>query len=358
MIKRCSHCIMPETYPQISFNEWGICNLCSSYKTFVPEPEDTLVKYFEMAKRKRRIYDVLVPLSGGKDSTYILYLAKKVYGLNVLAYTFDNGFFNDSALENIKSAVEILHIDHIFYRPNWGILKRLYRNVLLRTGELCTVCGIGMVNNYLKLSEDWHIPLILVGSSVTEENSFSPEKNIYDINRFRSILKNVDDVNDKEVENFLIYDNLSPVRRVILSKMGKFGKVIYPLLYLPKKSENTIGEIIKEEVGWEAGKKKHFDCWVEPFTNYIREHRCGYSRRVCQYSNMIRLGEMSREEALQKLTEENPEKEPPNASLVLEKLEVPKGELSRILKLPLFQYDRYCYKTPRVPKIVRKILTI
>lgn len=359
-MKRCSCCVLPETYPQISFDEQGICNFCSNYTGFVPEPEETLTRHFEMAKRKNRTYDALVPLSGGKDSTYILYLAKKVYGLNVLAYTFDNGFLSDIALENIKSAVEMLNVDHRFPKPNWDVLKRLYRNVLLRTGDLCAVCGIGIRNGSLKMSEDWRIPLILNGSSVPEQNSWSPE-NIYDIKRFKTILKNVDAVTDKEVRDFLIYDNLSPVRHFIYSKSGKFGETVSPLYYMPKKKEDDIREIVEREAGWTDVRdgirgKKHFDCWAEPFTNYIREHRFGYSRRVCQYSNMIRLGEMTREEALRKLSEENPEKEPEITGLVLEKLEVSRDELNQILKIPLFEYDRYCYKTPRVPKLVKNIL--
>lgn len=106
-------------------------------------PEEALTNHIAMAKEKRRTYDAVVPLSGGKDSTYVLYLAKKVYGLNVLAYTFDNGFLTPMALRNIKSAVESLDIPHIFHRPSWRIMRKLYRNVLLRTGELCSVCGIG-----------------------------------------------------------------------------------------------------------------------------------------------------------------------------------------------------------------------
>ena len=122
-MKRCSHCILPETYPKISFNKQEICSICSNYKGFVPQSETILTNCTKIAKRKNRIYDALVPLSGGKDSTYILYLAKKVYGLNVLAYTFDNGFLTDFALKNIKSALEILNVDHIFWKPNWDILK-------------------------------------------------------------------------------------------------------------------------------------------------------------------------------------------------------------------------------------------
>jgi hypothetical protein len=92
-MQRCSKCILPETYPNITFDEKGVCNFCRTYKE--PKPtggEDILINLFNKVKKMGRIYDAVVPLSGGKDSTYVLYLATQVYKLNVLAYTFHNGF--------------------------------------------------------------------------------------------------------------------------------------------------------------------------------------------------------------------------------------------------------------------------
>lgn len=356
---RCSHCILPETYPHISFNDEGTCNYCENYTGFVPRPEDELIQLFEKAKRKHRTYDALVPLSGGKDSTYVLYLAKRVYGLNVLAFTFDNGFFNELALDNIRTTVGMLNVDHVFFRPNWETLKKLYRSVLLRTGELCTVCGIGIVNGYLKVSEDWHIPLILVGASVTEEKSYSPE-NIYDNNRFKAVTKNSNGITDKEINDFLIYRDLNPVRRQLYSMTGRFGKVVSPLYYLPKKKEGEIAELLKRELAWEdnsgSREDKHFDCLAESFTNHIREHRCGYSRKAGQYSNMIRLGELTREDALAKLSKDNPGAQPENTGQILEKLDISADEFEDILKLPLFQYEKYCYRTSKLLKQLAGVL--
>jgi len=346
-MKRCSRCILPETYPGISFNEQGLCSFCSNYRGFVPRPEEILTNHIMRAKEKKRTYDAIVPLSGGKDSTYVLYLARNVYGLNVLAYTFDNGFLTAMALRNIKSAVESLDIPHISHRPSRRILKKLYRSVLLRTGELCSVCGIGIAHGYLKVSEDWRIPLILEGSSASEEDSYTPER-IYDVKRFKAVLRDVGDVTEREVSEFLVYDDLSPLHQAAYAKLGRFGKVTQPLLHMPKKKSEDIRQILREEVAWEDERdgvraRKHFDCWAEPFTNYVREHRLGYSRRVCQYSAMIRLGEMTREEALRKLEEESPEKEPDATSRILEELELSREQLGQITKIPLFKFDKYCY---------------
>ena len=102
-------------------------------------------------------------------------------------------------------------------------------------------------------------------------------------------------------------------------------------------------------------QKKHFDCLAEPFTNYIREKRFGYSRRVCQYSNLIRIGELTREEALRRLSEEDPEREPDTIDLILEKLELSRDEFNQITRLPLSEYNKYCYQTPKLLKYIYNI---
>lgn len=154
-----------------------------------------MLGFVEWAKKRSRGYDALVPLSGGKDSTYALYLATEVYGLSVLTYTFDNGFLSETAVANIESAVSRTGVDHLFFKPNWDVMRRLYRSTLLRSGELCSACGIQIVHGCLKVSADWNIPLILLGNSPMERGSYSPE-NIYDVRRFKAIVADAGEVSE------------------------------------------------------------------------------------------------------------------------------------------------------------------
>jgi hypothetical protein len=343
---RCTRCLLPDTYHGITFVD-GTCNFCMNFKIPDPLPERKLLSIFSRAKEKRRIYDALVPLSGGKDSTYVLYLAVKKYGLKVLAYTFDNGLFNEIALRNIDSAIKILNVDHIFIKPGWGLLKRLYRGSLLQSGELCTVCGIGITLNKFKICENYNIPLILEGDSYMESNSSTPE-NIYGINRFKTILRDSKDVEDRDIKTFLIYPSLTSNRRLIYMLFGKIGVSVAPLIYLPKISEEKISSILSKELNWKEGvsgkQQKHFDCIAEPFTNYIREYRYGFSRRVCQFSNLIRLGEMTRDEGLMKLEEEKAGQEPDNINIILERLELSRDELKHSMEVPPYKYAGFAEK--------------
>jgi len=337
-MRRCSRCVLPETYPNIFFDEQGVCNYCLNHRDPAPLPLDSLLGHIKGAKKRSRGYDALIPLSGGKDSTYVLYLATKVYGLRVLAFTFDNGFFSETALANIESALQRTGVDHLFFKPSWDTLRKLYRSTLLKSGELCSACGIGALYSILKVSADWHIPLILMGYSAMERESYSPE-NIYDVSRFKAIITDAGEISEQELNRFLIYPDLSPDRRLAWTILGRIGQTLSPLAYGEKQSEAEIGELLSREMGWQD-RGKHSDCWAEPFSEMIRELRHGYSRRACQLSNLIRTGEMTREKALVQLSEQR-QVETMSRDKVLDRLELSSSDMDVIVSTPVYQYERY-----------------
>ena len=351
MIKRCSKCILPEDFTGIDFDSHNECNFCKTFHKHIPFGEDRLIKYFDNAKRKKRTYDALVPLSGGKDSTYILYLATKVYKLNVLAYTYDNGFFSKIAINNIESAIKKTGVDHIFYKPNERILRNIYREALLNSGEICGVCGIGIMNSTQKISADWHIPLILLGHSPLEDNSFTSE-NIYDSHRLRVITSESGNISKKEFDQFLIYPKMNYINTYFHTLTGKFGKKINPLYFLEVPTDIEIGEIIKREMGWtdksDSDFSKHLDCWAEPFTNYVREKRFGHSRRISQLSNMIRLGEITREKALEIHEKDHSNTEPLNTEQVLSALNITRDDLNKVFTIPSGKYNAYLSRANKI----------
>mgnify|MGYP000630771079 CR=1 FL=1 len=101
-MKKCTKCILPETYPEITFDEEGICNYCKEYKSINYKGEKLFVELLDKHINKGRKYDCQVPISGGRDSTYVLYKMKEKYKMNVLAFNYDNGFVSQQARENIE----------------------------------------------------------------------------------------------------------------------------------------------------------------------------------------------------------------------------------------------------------------
>ena len=353
-ITHCKKCILPSNFQYIDFDEQGVCSYCKKYQPVQTKPEAELLKILEKAKKKHKVYDALVPLSGGKDSTYALYLATRKYDLNVLAFIYDNGFMSEIALENIENATRQLGVDHVFYRPSWDLLKRLYRQVLLKSGELCTVCGIGINNSILKISEAWDIPLILKGSMFTETNTIYFEQ-IYDVDRFKHILSEDGLFSESELENYLIYPDLDLYKQKINSLLGKFGKSVNILFYQSVQNENTIAEILQKELLWQDGGK-HSDCVAEQFSNYIRENRYGYSRSVAHLSNLVRSNQISRDEALQILIDEAPAKKQEKVEKIVERLGLSPEELNTIININPKKYEEYTFQRNRVfDKIIRTL---
>lgn len=355
-MKECSVCLLNEKLNNVLIEKNGQCNYCNNYKPFEPFGEEALITELEKAKSKNAEYDALVPISGGKDSSYILYLATKIYKLNVLAFTYDNGFFSKLALDNIKKTIEVAACKHIFYKPNSDLLKRVYKETLIQSGEICGVCGIGIMHSIQKISEDYKIPLILLGHSPSEEGSFSSEY-IYDYNRLKTILKNTKQFSKAEINDYLIYPKLDYIKIYLKTKLGEFGKKINPLYFLPAISDDEMSRILKDKMEWKDASSgqftKHFDCIAEPLTNYIRENRLGKSRRIFQLSNMIRGGEITRIEALDIHQKDQSKELPSNYKDILKQLNMDEEDLNKATSVKFGKWEWANSKRNKLFEVVR-----
>ncbi len=358
-IKSCKKCLLHTGLPGVEIDSEGLCKYCRKNEPFVPIGEDKLKKIFNNAQKKNPQYDALVPLSGGKDSTYVLYLACKKYNLNVLTYTFDNGFISDFAKKNIETSTNNCSCDHIWVKPSQDLIDELYSITLKQSGEICGICGIGIERSMLKISEAYRIPLILMGHSPTESNSFTSE-NIYDQERLKAIFKQNPGISKNMVKRFLIYPNLNFISSFIYTKIGRFGRKINVLYYIDLPTDKEIGNILKKEIGWTEPENseytRHFDCLAEPFTNYIREKRFGVSRRLPQLCNMIRNNEISREKALEIIDKDATNKLPENLEQLKNRLHFNGKDLDNICHIPVNVYSKHYSKWNKVFAKTRNIL--
>ncbi len=179
-LKICTGCVLPETFPGIRFNKAGVCNLCLDFKGIGSEQEkkaeykenfEALIKEY----RGSGTYDALMCYSGGKDSTYTLAVLKEEYGLSVLAVSIDNGFVSEQAFKNIRTVVEKLGVDHIFFKPRFDVLARIFRHcagkdiyppkALERASSVCTSCMAIIKYSTLRIALEKNIPFIGYGWS-------------------------------------------------------------------------------------------------------------------------------------------------------------------------------------------------
>lgn len=176
-MKTCRNCLLPEAVPGADIDGSGLCAPCRS-----PQPADAqqgeqqrqareadLMQALEIA-RGQGPYDCLVPLSGGKDSVYLIHKLKNELGLRVLAHTTDIDI-GEVAWANIRRAVDKLDVEHVVYRPSQDFYRRLFRWLLMNQEARGAVHTISYVyaplfeGNALKVATEMGIPLVLAGYS-------------------------------------------------------------------------------------------------------------------------------------------------------------------------------------------------
>ena len=117
-LRRCSRCVLPETFPFIRFDDQGVCNYCHSYRPRYKDLDPVVAKrqFIESLQKYRRTDgkpDALVAFSGGRDSSYGLHLIKKEFGLTPITFTYDWGMVTDLARRNVARICGQLGIQNI-----------------------------------------------------------------------------------------------------------------------------------------------------------------------------------------------------------------------------------------------------
>ena len=189
----CNRCILPANYPEILFNEEGICNYCQQYEAQEYLGESAFKTLLNSIRDKGRRYDCLVTLSGGRDSTFVLYQMKNRFKMNVLAYNYDNGFVSSIAKENINRTVEKLQVKIVKVKSKRDTqcknMRHVVKLLLNKSSEnvlfnLCSGCGNGIWGGAYKIAEEESIPMVIFGESKIESGI---AKNIFNEKIHRTV---------------------------------------------------------------------------------------------------------------------------------------------------------------------------
>ncbi|MDB4962291.1 MAG: putative lipopolysaccharide biosynthesis protein [Myxococcales bacterium] len=112
-LRRCVRCVQPETIPFVGLDGEGLCIDCRNYQPIVQKGREALEEILAPHRSRTSRADVLVPLSGGRDSCFALHYIKRVLGLNPIAYTYDWGMVTDLARRNASRLCSALGVEHI-----------------------------------------------------------------------------------------------------------------------------------------------------------------------------------------------------------------------------------------------------
>ncbi|MDR2547870.1 MAG: hypothetical protein LBC96_10310 [Lachnospiraceae bacterium] len=142
-LRRCTKCILPETMPYISFDSKGICNYCHNYKpNNCPKSREELLEILTPYREKSGA-EVLVPFSGGRDSSYGLYLIAEELKMKAIAYTYDWGMITDLAHRNISRICTELGVHNIVVTAD---KSRKRKNIALNLAAWLKTPDLGMLN--------------------------------------------------------------------------------------------------------------------------------------------------------------------------------------------------------------------
>lgn len=292
----------------------------------IGKQENKLVERLLSVRGKYR-YDCVVGLIGGKDSSYIIHRLKNHYGANVLAYTFDNGFLNDYALQNIRAVVKDLGVDHLWVKLPDDFLRRLYRGSMLAEGWPCAACFYLLEASGWKLAYEYKIPYIVNGRTpeqifrnLTEDIFSSP------LSIVRDNFAEYDPARVKEValQNL---ERMSVVRRWLLGgpKHGDesnqylnlpgeegereqfFPELLAFFLYEPH-DEFEIMSYLERNPGWkpphERVRLSHADCHVHDAAGYLFYRTYKTPFLAMEVNAAISIGKISRDEGIELLERE------------------------------------------------------
>jgi len=299
---------MDTSDPNIIFDENGVCDHCHDYENNVKPNWHTdengkkeLIKIVEKIKKlgKGKDFDCILGISGGVDSSYMLHLAVKEFGLRPLVFHVDGGWNSELAVHNINVMIDKLRVDLYTEVINWEEMKD-FQLAFFKSGvpHLDIPQDHAFIATLYHFADKYKINYILNGGNFSTECVQYPMQWFY----YGTDMVHINDIRKKFSTNKMeTYPFSSVFRHKIYLKYLKGVNVIKPLNFMPYIKEDAL-QLLEKEYGWKPYPQKHFESrFTKFYEGYWLPERFGYDTRRVQYSSLILTGQMTREEALEKL---------------------------------------------------------
>jgi N-acetyl sugar amidotransferase len=336
----CVRCVLDTTAEDITFDNEGVCNYCRTYdqlaRKTVERPKEVIREELNEIIRsikkqgEGQEYDCLIGLSGGVDSTYVCYIAKQL-GLRPLVVHFDNGWNSELAVKNIENVITKLQFPLHTYVVDWEEFKDLQLSYLK-----ASVLDIEVPTDQLiygsvyRIARQKNIHTILSGSNVVTEGVIPANWNFMD----KTDLVNLKNIHKKygtkKLRNF---PKLGLYQRYYYTNF--YGLRSIPILDYIHYNKKEAKETMKKELDWKDYGGKHYESiFTRFYQGYILVEKFGIDKRKMHFSSLICSGQMTREQALEKL------KQPPydkqllaeDREYVLKKFGLTETEFEKIMK--------------------------
>ena len=304
----CSNCIMDTSDSKITFDDRGWCEYCNNYHSNIlpswhtdARGEREIMAQVEKIKAdgKGKDHDCLIGLSGGVDSSYVVHLAKEKFGLRPLLYHVDAGWNSQQAVNNIEKLVDGLGLDLFTEVINWPEMRDL-QLAYFKAGvpHLDTPQDHAFFAGLYNYAARTGSKYILTGANYSTECVREPLEWHY----HASDLRNLKDIHGKfgtrPLKSFPTADIFT---FKIYYRFIKGVRVVKPLNHVPYIKEEAMDELV-ERYGWQKYAHKHHE---SPFTRFYEGYwlptKFGYDKRRAHFSSLILTGQLTRDQALEKI---------------------------------------------------------
>ncbi len=318
-LRRCTRCILPETFPMITFDEQGVCNVCRDYKPMELKGKDALLDLADRYRSKDGSPDCIVAFSGGRDSSYMLHYVKNELKLNPVAYSYDWGMVTDLARRNQARLTGKLGIEHIIISAD---IREKRKNIRRNVTAWLKRPSLGMIPLFMAgdkqyfyyldmLRKRFDVQLAFLGGNPLEKTGFKTgfagvRENVsgrtYDISLMRKIHIAMYYAGQFLTNPAYLNKSLFDTLHAFYSSYIMKHDFVWLFRYI-KWDEEEIDRVLHDEYNWEVATDTD-TTWrigdgTAAFYNYIYYTVAGFSENDSLRSNQIRESMLTREEALE-----------------------------------------------------------
>ncbi|MAQ43806.1 MAG: N-acetyl sugar amidotransferase [Candidatus Marinimicrobia bacterium] len=346
----CSRCILDTTVKDIWFDHLGECKYCKIHDELEqsfplgPDLDNKLDKIINKIKNsnKRKKYDCIVGVSGGRDSTFTLLTAKDL-GLNPLAVHFDNGWNSDISVSNIKNACQKLDVDLYTIVADWEEFKDLQVSFLKSsTPDADIPTDYAIYSVLYNVANKKGIKYILNGHSFRTEGT-SPISWTYmdplyvkDVHKKFGRIKKNKSFPHMTFLKLQYYLWIKGIRELRLMEYIDYNK-------------NKVDVILKEKLDWKYyGGHHHENHYTKFFQSYYLPKKFNIDKRKTELSALIRSNQIKREDALNEINSSPYKFDQKTVDYAINKLDISKNEWEKIMSSPIKSHNDYKTLLPMI----------
>ena len=346
----CANCIMDTTDSGITFDARGWCDYCNNYhRKILPNwhPDETgarmIAPLIEQIRRegKDRDHDCLIGISGGIDSSYVTYLAKERFGLRPLLFHVDAGWNSQPAVNNIEKLVDGLHLDLHTEVVNWREMQDLQLAFFkAQVPHLDTPQDHAFFAGLYNFAATHRFTYILTGANYSTECVREPLEWHYHASDLRQLKDIHRRFGSAPLKTFPMADIFT---YKLYYRFVKGVRVVKPLNYVPYIKAKAIDELVTR-FGWQSYPHKHYESrFTRFYEGYWLPTKFGYDKRRAHFSSLILTGQMTRDEALDRIAQPAYDQETVNDDFeyVATKLDLSVADLKALMAGPNRTYRDY-----------------